>query len=171
MLSCVRLFVTPWIVARQAPLSMDFSGQDYWNGQPFSSSGDLRDPGIEPTCPALQVDSLPSEPPGEPTICQLYLSKAGKNEKLFLVQVVDQIWLVGHSLLIPGLDLCSQRYASQTTRIRIALGLEFIENRSSGPNEAEFLITLKKLTKSYELPHLQWLRCFNFLSQYWGARE
>ena len=45
-------------------------------------------------------------------ICQLYLSKAGKNEKLFLVQVVDQIWLVGHSLLIPGLDLCSQRYAS-----------------------------------------------------------
>ena len=57
-------FVTPWTVAHQAPLSMGFSRQEYWSGVPFSPPGDLLDPGIKPTSPALQVDSLPSEPPG-----------------------------------------------------------------------------------------------------------
>ena len=57
--SHVQLSVTPWIVARQAPLSMEFSRQDYWSGLPFPSPGDLPDPGIEPGSPALQADSLP----------------------------------------------------------------------------------------------------------------
>ena len=52
-------------VAHQAPLSMEFSMQEYWSLQPFSSPGDLPNPGIEPKSPALQVNSLPSEPPGE----------------------------------------------------------------------------------------------------------
>ena len=63
-LSHVPLFVTPWTVARQAPPSMEFSRQGYWSGLPFPSPGDLPDPGIEPWSPALQVDTLPSEPPG-----------------------------------------------------------------------------------------------------------
>ena len=63
-LSHVRLFATPWTVAYQAPLSMGFSGQEYWVGLPFPSPGDLLDPGIEPGSPALQTDTLPSEPPG-----------------------------------------------------------------------------------------------------------
>ena len=46
--SHVRLFVTPWTVAHQAPLSMGFSRQEYWSGLPFPSPGDLPDPGIEP---------------------------------------------------------------------------------------------------------------------------
>ena len=58
---------TPWTVAHQAPLSMDFSRQEYWNGLPFPSPGDLLDPGIKPGSPALQEDSLPSEPPGKPS--------------------------------------------------------------------------------------------------------
>ena len=62
-----RLFVTPWTVACQAPLSMEFSRQEYWSGVPFPSPGDLPDPGIEPWCPALQADSLSSEPPGKPS--------------------------------------------------------------------------------------------------------
>ena len=49
----------------QAPLSMGFFWQEYWNGLPFPSPGDLPDPGIEPGPPALQADSLPSEPPGK----------------------------------------------------------------------------------------------------------
>ena len=53
-LSRVRLFVTPWTVAHQAPLSMGFSRQEYWSGLPFPSPGHLPDPGIEPGCPALQ---------------------------------------------------------------------------------------------------------------------
>ena len=63
-LSRVLLFVTPWTVAHQAPLSMEFSRQEYWNGLPFPSPGDLPNPGIEPESPALQADALPSEPPG-----------------------------------------------------------------------------------------------------------
>ena len=61
--SCIRLFVTPWTVARQAPLSMGSSRQEYWSGLPFPSPGDLPNAGIEPESPALQADSLPSEPP------------------------------------------------------------------------------------------------------------
>ena len=61
-LSGVRLFVTPWTVARQAPLSMEFSRQEYWSGLPFASPGDLPNSGIEPGSRALQADALSSEP-------------------------------------------------------------------------------------------------------------
>ena len=53
----VGLFVTPWTVAHQAPLSMGFSKQEYWSGLPFPSAGDLPHPGIGPGPPALQADS------------------------------------------------------------------------------------------------------------------
>ena len=62
-LSMVQLFVTPWTIAHQASLSMEFSRQEYWSGLPFPSPVDLPDPGIKPGSPALQADSLPSEPP------------------------------------------------------------------------------------------------------------
>ena len=63
--SLVWLLATPWTVAHQAPLSMEFFRQEYWSGLPFPSPGDLPDPGIEPKSVALQTDSLPSEPPGK----------------------------------------------------------------------------------------------------------
>ena len=59
--------MTPWTVAHQVPLFMGFPWQEYWNGLPFPSPGYLLDPEIEPTSPAFQADSLPSEPPGKPT--------------------------------------------------------------------------------------------------------
>ena len=49
-----------------APLSMEFSRQEYWGGLPFPPPGDLPHPGVEPESPKLQADSLPSEPPGKP---------------------------------------------------------------------------------------------------------
>ena len=64
-LSHVRLSATPWIVAHQAPLSMEFSRQEYWSLLLFPSPGDLPDPEIKPRSPALQADSLLSEPPGK----------------------------------------------------------------------------------------------------------
>ena len=64
-LSRVQLFVTPWSVTYQAPLSMGFFRQEYWNGLPFPSLEDLPDPGIEPGPPGLSADALPSEPPGK----------------------------------------------------------------------------------------------------------
>ena len=59
--SCVQLFVTPWTVARQAPLSMEFPRQEDWSALPCPSPGELTNPGIKPVSPAWQVDSLPSE--------------------------------------------------------------------------------------------------------------
>ena len=60
LLSRVHLFATPWTVARQAPLSMAFSRQEYWSGLPFLPPGDPPDPGVEPVSPASlhwQADS------------------------------------------------------------------------------------------------------------------
>ena len=54
-----------WTAAHQAPLSMGFFRQKYWNGLPFPIPGDLPDPGIKPESSVLQADSLPSEPPGK----------------------------------------------------------------------------------------------------------
>jgi len=98
-LSCGQLFATPWTVACPTPLSMGFFRQEYCSGLPFPSPGDLPKPGIEPRSPALQADSLPSEPSGKggpgsqsgqgarshmplPRVCmlQLKVSRAAKME-------------------------------------------------------------------------------------------
>ena len=71
---CLTL-VTAWNVARQAPLSMGFSRQEYWSGLPFPLPGDLPDPGIKPGSPALQADSSPTELWGKPTTNCSYLWK------------------------------------------------------------------------------------------------
>ena len=60
----------------QSPLSMGFSRQEYWNGLPFPSPRDLPDPGFKPRSPALQVDSLPTEPQAKPSI---FLAKGKLN--------------------------------------------------------------------------------------------
>ena len=60
-------------VAWQTPLSMEFSRQEYWSGWPFSSPGDLPDPGIEPRSHAFQADSLASEPPGKPASMWIHI--------------------------------------------------------------------------------------------------
>ena len=62
--SHAQFFATLWTVARRAPLSVGFSGQEYWSGLPFPPPGDGLDPGIEPMFSALQADSLPAEPLG-----------------------------------------------------------------------------------------------------------
>ena len=63
--SCPSL-CNPWTIAHQAPQSMGFFRQEYWSGLPSLSPGDLLDPGIEPMSPALQADSVPSEPSEKP---------------------------------------------------------------------------------------------------------
>ena len=84
-LSRVRLLATLWPVACQAPLSMGFSRQAYWSGEPFPSPRDLPNPGIKPGSHALQADSSPSEPPRKPclllihTIC--FISFYGRYHK------------------------------------------------------------------------------------------
>ena len=71
-LSCVQLSVTPWTAALQAPLSMGFPRQEYWSGLPCPPPGDLPNTGIELRSPALQANSLPTEPPEKPKSTILY---------------------------------------------------------------------------------------------------
>ena len=61
---------TPWIVAHQAPLSLEFSREEYWSGYPFPSPGDLHDPGIELASPVLAGWIFTTEPAGKPTTQQ-----------------------------------------------------------------------------------------------------
>jgi len=71
--------VTPWTVACQAPLSMEFPRQEYWHGLPFPSPGDLPDAGIESRCPGLQADCLPSELPAKQYLEPVYLNNNSAN--------------------------------------------------------------------------------------------
>ena len=68
---------TPWTVAHEAPLFMEFSRQEYWSGLPFPSPGYLPNPGIEP---ALQADALPFELLGKPHIvlCLILIANEGQ---------------------------------------------------------------------------------------------
>ena len=79
-LSHVQLFATLWTMAQQAPLSMEFSRQEYWSGLPFPTPVDLPDPGIEPGSPSLQADSLPSSHQESPsTLTPTHTNKMSKN--------------------------------------------------------------------------------------------
>ena len=64
--SVVSDFAIPWTVAHQAPLSVEFSRQEYWRGLPCPSPEDLPNLGIKLGSSTSQADSLPSEPPGKP---------------------------------------------------------------------------------------------------------
>ena len=74
------------MVARQAPLSMGISRQEYWSGLPFPSPGDLPDLGIKPGSPPLQADSLPTELQGKP----LGTGEAGRG-------VQERAWHLGNA--------------------------------------------------------------------------
>ena len=63
--SCVRLFVITWTVACQAPLSVEFSRQEYWSGLPVPLPGHLPDPGIENAPLTLAGIFFATEPPGK----------------------------------------------------------------------------------------------------------
>ena len=74
VLSHVRLFATQWYVAHKAPLSLEFSRQDYWCGLPFPTPGDLPNPGIETASlasPALVGRFFTTLPPGKPKLTVL----------------------------------------------------------------------------------------------------
>ena len=83
MLSCVQLFATLWTVAHQAPLSMEFSRQEYWSGLPLLPPGDHPYPGIKPrspAAPALQAGSLPLSHLGSIRIMSIINDKKSEEE-------------------------------------------------------------------------------------------
>ena len=86
--SCARFFETPWTVARQTPLSMESSRQEYWSGLPCLPPGDLPKPGTEPSSPASQADSLLFELPRKPCSVAYIFS----NKCFCLLQESTQKW-------------------------------------------------------------------------------
>ena len=79
LLSHVWFFSTPWTVVYQAPLSLEFSRQDYWSELLFLSPEDLPNSSIKRGSPALKVISLPSKPPGKPTVSQKVKMKVSRS--------------------------------------------------------------------------------------------
>ena len=98
--------MTPRTAAHQAALSMEFSGQKYWSGQPFSSPGGLSEPGIKPGSPALQADSLPAEPPGKSIVHLAFL----RNALALRLQTSDK-W-GGKHVLAPWAELGAEAMAN-----------------------------------------------------------
>ena len=90
LLSRVRLFATPWTVAYQAPLSMEFSRQEYWSVLSFPSPGDLPHTGIKPGSPTLQADALPPEPAGKPSDQRCWLLGSVLSEYNAIKQGVNE---------------------------------------------------------------------------------
>ena len=80
-----------WTIACWAPLSIGFFRQEHWSGLPFLSPRDLPDPGIKPTSPTLQADSLPSEPSGKPNKT-LGWSQPLSRSQFFLLSSHKEFW-------------------------------------------------------------------------------
>ena len=99
-LSCVWLFATPWMAVCQAPPSIRFSRQEYWNGLPFPSPGDLPDPGTEPmssACPALAGRFSTTVPPGKPP---------SKWSKFFFLKITLHFTLLNKRVDKLRMDVC-----------------------------------------------------------------
>ena len=101
ILSYVRLFVTLWTVARQVPLPMIFSRQEYWCGLPFPPPGDLPNPGTEsasPVSPALAVRFFTTasarKPPDPSKVSALYSKAEGVCRQILALErwVYSQTW-------------------------------------------------------------------------------
>ena len=102
--SCLTL-VTQWTVTHQTPLSVDFSTLEYWSGLSFPSPGDLPDPESELRSPALQADSLPSEPQIL-IVCLTHYEKGSINSYTnweFKYSVNE--WVINISCLLCGLTV------------------------------------------------------------------
>ena len=118
LVSRVWLFATPWTIACQAPLSVhgDSPGKQYWSGLPCPPPGDLPNTRIKPRSPALQVDSLPSEPPGKPmntwvgslSLLQgIFLTQELRQGLLHCRPILYQLSYEGCPLIHQGRRLCS----------------------------------------------------------------
>ena len=117
MAACVHAQLCPTLwdplltVARQAPLSMGFSQQESWSEMPIPFPGDLPDPGIKPRFRELQVDLLPSEPPGKPfkeKECRLKSAKGRGTESRNVPSWSFQLSSPmegGHTTFFPGNDV------------------------------------------------------------------
>ena len=101
--------MTPWTVARQLRCPWGFPGKESWSGLPFPSPGELPNPGIKPRSFTLQVDSLPSDPPGKPPL----MSPQITSPWLFLVLLFESTKM---AVSLEGRDICIYTELIRTAR-------------------------------------------------------
>ena len=144
------IFVALWTVTLQAPLSTGFSRQEYWSGLPFPPAEDLPDPGMEPVSPALQADSLPSQPLGKPLINSFF-----KNIYYLFVYLACQVLIAACRIF----DLCCSMWhlvpwPGIETRPP-ALGAQVLATEPPGKSQQFLTKTLSVLVRSKILSFIQ----------------
>ena len=102
-------FVISWTVACQAPLFVGFPRQEYWSELPFPYSGDLLKPGIQPGSPALQANSLLTEPLGKYT--KPYARRMQRDSAFTYLSVEEDI--TNTQMNITKCDICKAEINSE----------------------------------------------------------
>ena len=125
VLSRVWLLATPWTVAHQPPLSMEFSRQEYWRRLPFPPPGDLPHLGIEPRPPALAGGFLTTEPPGKPNDIWLYRQNTvHRKTSLHLIYVYEST----RKNLWQCLHFKNPRFSQTESHLEVWLSHQFLHN-------------------------------------------
>ena len=151
MLRYVWLLATPWPVAHQSPLSMEFLRQEYWCGVPFPTPGDLPNPGIvEPRLSYLlhwQADSIPPVSPGRPSTKQSLLQKSSLLACQSIITAKEETigeanegrMALGNILCVMQVTLQLRGWASAGSAPRKAMA--FRSSGSSNPSEVQHFTT------------------------------
>ena len=114
-------FATPQTVAHKAPLSMEFSRQEYWSGLPFLPPGDLPNPGTGPVSPALAAEFFTTKPLGKPSSQLCYSSNISN---ALLSRYLEELYISAPSEVRHGHVTCfSQRNMSRGIRITLSLNM------------------------------------------------
>ena len=170
-LNDVWLFVTPWTVDPQSPLFMEFSRQEYWSGLPFSSPGDLPNPRIEPGCPALQPDSLPSEPTGKPRysngLCQKFTANSPVESSL-MCQGPGFL-----SLYLTPWDWCWALVHAQWVSFLRLVGLTCLEKHQGSHciHLLYFMLNIVEIYSFTQEPFIESLLGFCYCPRIWGIQR
>ena len=119
-LNGVQPFATPWTVACQAPLPMEYSRQGYWSGLPIPTPGDLPDPGIEPASlasPALAGRFFTTAPPGKPVTFTTFHAKITHTGTERTTELQLRIHFIGVMRSSPAHPAVSRRDAPSRPRM------------------------------------------------------
>jgi len=138
------LFVIPWTVTHQAPLSMGFSRQEYWSGLPWPPPGDLPSPGIKPASPTLAGGFFTTVPPGKPRCVDFsFVFWVIVHYYFILLLTLFQLWPLGALLVgfrvpyAPVVFVCLFSATIRCSGLILCISCPVLESTSS-PRDSRF---------------------------------